>query len=127
LRTDLLTIDQGFAFPPGFPPDPGEEGKQTTDGIDADRDGVRDDVQRWIHAVHPDDTAKRMALRQWARFFQHSLKEEYGLEVRQENRRILYRAMHCQNKALEDTIQNYSLNQHLKAKVLSTYAAPPVI
>ena len=32
----------------GLPPDPGEAGKATIDGIDADKDGVRDDVQRWI-------------------------------------------------------------------------------
>jgi hypothetical protein len=31
-----------------LPPDPGEAGKATIDGIDADKDGVRDDVQRWI-------------------------------------------------------------------------------
>ncbi len=31
-----------------LPPDPGEAGKATYDGIDADKDGTRDDVQRWI-------------------------------------------------------------------------------
>jgi len=31
-----------------LPPDPGEAGKLTIEGIDADKDGVRDDVQRWI-------------------------------------------------------------------------------
>ncbi len=31
-----------------LPPDPGEAGKATIDGIDADKDGMRDDVQRWI-------------------------------------------------------------------------------
>jgi hypothetical protein len=31
-----------------LPPDPGEAGKVTIDGIDVDKDGVRDDVQRWI-------------------------------------------------------------------------------
>lgn len=31
-----------------LPPDPGEAGKLTIDGIDADKDGMRDDVQRWI-------------------------------------------------------------------------------
>jgi hypothetical protein len=30
------------------PPDPGEAGKQTLEGIDSDNDGVHDDVQRWI-------------------------------------------------------------------------------
>jgi len=31
-----------------LPPDPGEAGKATIDGIDADKDGVRDDVQNFI-------------------------------------------------------------------------------
>jgi len=31
-----------------LPPDPGKAGKATLDGIDADKDGMRDDVQRWI-------------------------------------------------------------------------------
>jgi hypothetical protein len=31
-----------------LPPDPGEAGKATLKGIDADSDGLRDDVQRWI-------------------------------------------------------------------------------
>ena len=31
-----------------LPPDPGREGKKTIEGIDSDKDGVRDDVQRYI-------------------------------------------------------------------------------
>lgn len=31
-----------------LPPDPGAAGMQTIEGIDADKDGVRDDVQRYI-------------------------------------------------------------------------------
>lgn len=31
-----------------LPPDPGPAGKLTIDGVDIDKDGVRDDVQRWI-------------------------------------------------------------------------------
>jgi len=31
-----------------LPPDPGPEGMKTIEGIDADKDGVRDDVQRYI-------------------------------------------------------------------------------
>lgn len=35
-----------------LPPDPGELGKLTLEGIDSDGDGVRDDVQRWIAITH---------------------------------------------------------------------------
>lgn len=34
-----------------LPPDPGLEGEKTLEGIDSDKDGVRDDVQRFI-ALH---------------------------------------------------------------------------
>jgi hypothetical protein len=34
-----------------LPPDPGPEGERTLEGIDSDKDGVRDDVQRFI-ALH---------------------------------------------------------------------------
>jgi len=62
--TDTITIQQDSRVPfdpsqlswsfegiPGglnLPPDPGEEGKATLEGIDADGDGLRDDLQRYI-------------------------------------------------------------------------------
>ena len=64
----ILDVDKHFNhFPPGFPPDPGEEGKKTIQGIDSDRDGVRDDVQMWIYAFVPNEPKRQMALRQMAR------------------------------------------------------------
>lgn len=42
----------------GIPPDPGETGKTTLEGIDSDGDGVRDDIQRYIVLNYPD--SKRM-------------------------------------------------------------------
>ncbi|MBC7984846.1 MAG: hypothetical protein H7Y02_13445 [Candidatus Obscuribacterales bacterium] len=45
-----------------LPPDPGEAGKATIDGIDADKDGVRDDVQRFIHETWPNSERARKAL-----------------------------------------------------------------
>lgn len=41
-----------------LPPDPGPAGKQTIEGIDSDKDGVRDDVQRFIaeHWGHSERT-----------------------------------------------------------------------
>jgi hypothetical protein len=121
LRTNLLSIDRGFDFPPGFPPDPEENGKKTIEGIDSDRDGVRDDVQRWIHALYPDDTEKRMALRQWARFFQHSLSKEFGEQTRLENLKKLGRAIDCEFKVFKDVYQSDYEVRHLQAKSLNTY------
>ncbi|MCC7007893.1 MAG: hypothetical protein IT184_03680 [Acidobacteria bacterium] len=46
-----VTVD-----PVKLPPDPGEAGKQTLEGIDSDEDGVRDDIQRFIIINYPDRT-----------------------------------------------------------------------
>ncbi|MDR1910851.1 MAG: hypothetical protein LBQ52_00685 [Helicobacteraceae bacterium] len=60
---------------PNLPPDPDEEGKKTLEGIDSDKDGVRDDVQRiiWKYAPRPDQEKLRLALFQRARAWQQIL------------------------------------------------------
>ena len=47
----------------GLPPDPGEAGKATLEGIDSDQDGIRDDIQRYIALTYPDSQKTRAALR----------------------------------------------------------------
>lgn len=49
----------------GLPPDPGEQGRATVEGIDSDNDGIRDDVQRHIVLTY-DDPATQDALFQVA-------------------------------------------------------------
>lgn len=55
------------------PPDPGEAGKQTLEGIDSDNDGVRDDIQRWIVVNYLDSEKRRAALRQYVKIDQFFL------------------------------------------------------
>lgn len=43
----------------GLPPDPGDEGRATLEGVDSDRDGLRDDVQRHIYLGYDDDGVRR--------------------------------------------------------------------
>lgn len=52
-----------------LPPDPGEAGKTTLEGIDSDRDGVRDDIQRHIALTYPSSERTRAALTQTAMAF----------------------------------------------------------
>ena len=61
--------------PFALPPDPGEAGKQTLEGIDSDNDGVRDDVQRYIANRYTrfDD---RAALTQYARALQGTMEPQ---------------------------------------------------
>jgi len=49
-----------------LPPDPGEAGKQTVAGIDSDKDGVRDDVQRQIALDNASSEKIRRALGQYS-------------------------------------------------------------
>lgn len=50
-----------------LPPDPAEAGKATLAGIDSDRDGVRDDVQRYIVFTYPESEKLRLALFDYSR------------------------------------------------------------
>jgi hypothetical protein len=50
-----------------IPPDPGEAGKATLEGVDSDHDGLRDDVQREIMFLAPESEKMRMALGAYAK------------------------------------------------------------
>lgn len=52
------------------PPDPGEAGKVTLEGIDSNKDGVRDDLEREIIFLSPDREDVRRVLRAMAKKMQ---------------------------------------------------------
>lgn len=80
--------------PPGLPPDPGEAGKATLEGIDSDGDGVRDDIQRYIALTYQDSEKLRAALTEMAKnrqkalvdandsnkSYQHAIKDQSAYE-----------------------------------------------
>jgi hypothetical protein len=47
---------------PCLPPDPGKAGELTLEGIDSNRNGVRDDIERYVALLAPDDPTRRTAL-----------------------------------------------------------------
>lgn len=47
--------------------DPGESGKKTVEGIDKDKDGVRDDLQVWIQQEFGNSESIREAVREMAK------------------------------------------------------------
>ncbi len=59
--------------PAGLPPDPGDAGKATLEGIDSDRDGVRDDIQRYIALTYPDSARTRAAFMEHTKNWQKKL------------------------------------------------------
>ena len=61
----------------GLPPDPGEAGKATLEGIDSDKDGVRDDVQRYIAITYPKSAKTRAALTQMAKATLNEIRDAH--------------------------------------------------
>lgn len=81
-----LYMDQNYSLvdviptvlpePVTLPPDPGEQGQLSLEGIDSDKDGVRDDVQRFIALTYTktEDKPLRAALREYTALQQQFLK-----------------------------------------------------
>ncbi len=101
---DYLTIDPDCQSepppddPPGnndLPPDPGEAGKATLEGIDLDRDGIRDDIQRYIALTYPDSQKTRAALRQYTLAFDKVVLESPDEENALNNTEYLNRGHEC--------------------------------
>ena len=74
--TDIIPNDIDVT---GLPPDPGEEGKKTLQGIDSDNDGVRDDIQRYI-ALEVEDEATQAILTDYSMSVQKYMIPEGELE-----------------------------------------------
>jgi hypothetical protein len=79
----------------GLPPDPGEDGMATLEGIDSDQDGIRDDIQRYIALTYPDSQKTRAALRQFTLAFQKAVLESPDEESALRNTEIEARASEC--------------------------------
>jgi len=87
--------------PPGtdpgdsLPPDPGEAGKATLEGIDSDGDGIRDDIQRYIALTYPNSQKTRAALQQAAIALQKTILESPDVESALNNTELEARASEC--------------------------------
>ena len=78
-----------------YPPDPGELGGETLEGVDSDRDGVRDDVQRQIALDHPIEPTLRALLSQAARMYQASYEVEATPENASTHTEQVVKALYC--------------------------------
>jgi hypothetical protein len=72
--SDTLPLEITLSQIP-LPPNPGEAGKETVEGIDADQNGVRNDIDRYIVFTYPDSAKIREALKQEARELQVFLRD----------------------------------------------------
>jgi len=79
----------------GLPPDPGEAGKATLEGIDSDGDGVRDDIQRHIALTYQDSERTRAVLTQYAKVHQAGLLVDDNKSASRANAHEIGRAIEC--------------------------------
>jgi len=56
-----------------LPPDPGAAGQLTVEGVDANTNGIRDDVERYIDSTFPSSEKIIRALNQYAQVLQRSM------------------------------------------------------
>ncbi|MFI5421009.1 MAG: hypothetical protein ACHQ1H_08585, partial [Nitrososphaerales archaeon] len=116
----IMNIDKGFKFPPGFPLDPGEAGKKSLEGIDSDHDGLRDDIQRWIYARFPKDPKKRGALRQDATITQKMLLLTHDSNELEKMKKLGEKASTCLFETFSDPDEAYNEGRYVEAKVVNT-------
>lgn len=78
-----------------LPPDPGEAGKQTLAGIDSDRDGLRDDLQRYIFFNYQSSPSTMETLKQTARTVQSAILDSASHALSLDHANDLVRAAEC--------------------------------
>jgi len=116
--SELTAVD---VDPVPLPPDPGEAGKQTLEGIDSDNDGVRDDVQRYIAISQVSNELVREALTQLVRVNQDFIIYSQGdqnIVISIAERR--HAASDCLNFVTGNPRITYTLGRELRAVLLNT-------
>jgi hypothetical protein len=106
-----------------LPPDPGEAGKATIDGIGADKDGMRDDVQRWIALEwgHSPIATRRvtMVAQQYLRAVHYA--DSFGKEkTREMFGAKLMREAACAFGLETNETQDRDAHRHVRLQVLNT-------
>ena len=111
-----------------LPPDPGEAGKATLEGIDSDLDGIRDDIQRYIGLTYPDSRKTRAALRQSTIALQKIILESPDEESALNNTELEARASECiryihpdDGRKIDNTLMAEFLNTPERSRAYLAY------
>lgn len=101
---------------------PTADGKDTLAGIDADNDGVRDDVEQYIAESHPNSAKERAALTQYAKVMQAALIDANDKQKSIQHAEEASKAQECvyYTIALFDAAEQS--RKGLKATILNTDA-----
>lgn len=79
IHATKLTLDDVMGR--NLPPDPGAEADTTIAGVDANNNGIRDDVELAIFKEYPDSAKTRAAALQYAMVFQVELTQVFNSET----------------------------------------------
>jgi hypothetical protein len=111
-----------ITIPVNLPPDPGDAGKVPLAGIDADGDGVRDDIERYVVFAYPGSEKTRSALMNLAIADQNFflLGSTPSLALTQVTRAL--QAKSCLYFILGGVIRGQPVRHALEAALLNTHA-----
>ncbi len=116
-RAEALPVELTFSSIP-LPPDPGEAGKATLEGIDSDQNEVRDDIDRYIVFTYPDSAKKREGMKQYSLSTSAYLRDRQDKAKTRENGATDDKAIDClayvfnddldaRNKAFEEVLAQF--------------------
>lgn len=103
-----------------LPPDPGEAGDATLEGVDVNGNGIRDDIERWIYLTYPDSEKLRMALIQ-----EYYPMQNMIIHGHQQNRDAVYDDMDAMQRSSEclyyvNPSKPHKISAELKARIVNT-------
>lgn len=102
----------------GLPPDPGDAGKATLEGIDSDANGVRDDIQRYVALSHPGSARTRAALTSLSQSMQLALVGASDKRASTDNVIEIFRAKECLSHIRPE--DQSTISSQLRAQMLNT-------
>lgn len=108
---------------PGLPPDPGEEGKKTLEGINSNNDkwGLRDDIERFIAIEHKDAPIEnREVLSQYAKIVQDSIRDSKDKEKSREHAQELSKNIDCLVYIFGSVDEVIKFRNNLSQNILNT-------
>jgi len=123
IHSTKITVDDVMGA--NLPPDPGEEGNKTIEGVDANRNGIRDDVELAIFKEYPNSAKTRAALLQYAFALQRGITQDgINTVLATEISREVSRGSYCislVNRDSEDYFNRYTqLTEFARSLVFNT-------
>lgn len=97
-----------------------DEGKATLAGIDANNDGVRDDVAAYIAQSHPNSAKERAALTQYAKVMQSALLDANDKALSIQHMEETSKALECMSYTAGSVEGAIAMKGDLRSLVLNT-------